>query len=102
MFTNRNKKLSTNSEDHQIKTPAGFKLQMIRLQFSPAGSDGKESAHNSGDQNSIPGLGRSPGEGHGNPLQYSCLENPMDRVAQGATSWDCKEWEMTERLSLLR
>ena len=41
-------------------------------------SDGKASAYNVGDLGSIPGLGRSPGEGHGNPLQYSCLENPMD------------------------
>ena len=44
----------------------------------PGGSDGKVSAYNVGDQGSIPGLGRSPGEGNGNPLQYSCLENPMD------------------------
>ena len=43
------------------------------------GSDGKESACNVGDPSLIPGLGRSPGEGNGNPLQYSCLENPMDR-----------------------
>jgi len=42
------------------------------------GSDGKVSAHNVGDLGSIPGLGRSPGEGNGNPLQHSCLENPMD------------------------
>ena len=41
-------------------------------------SDGKVSAYNAGDPGSIPGLGRSPGEGNGNPLQYSCLENPMD------------------------
>ena len=41
----------------------------------PGGSDGKESACNAGDQGSIPGSGRSPGEGNGNPLQYSCLEN---------------------------
>ena len=47
----------------------------------PAGSDGKESAYNAGDLGSIPGLGRSPGEENGNPLQYSCLENPMDRGA---------------------
>ena len=39
---------------------------------------GKVSAYNAGDPGSIPGLGRSPGEGNGNPLQYSCLENPMD------------------------
>ena len=43
------------------------------------GSVGKESACNAGDAGSIPGWGRSPGGGHGNPLQYCCLENPMDR-----------------------
>ena len=42
------------------------------------GSDGKVSAYNAGDLGLIPGLGRSPEEGNGNPLQYSCLENPMD------------------------
>ena len=45
----------------------------------PGGSDGKESACNAEDLGLIPGLGRSPGEGNGNPLQYSCLENSMDR-----------------------
>ena len=49
------------------------------------GSDGKESACNAGDLDSISGLGRSPGGGHGNPLQYSCLKNPMDREAWWAT-----------------
>ena len=44
----------------------------------PGGSEVKVSASNVGDPGSIPGLGRSPGEGNGNPLQYSCLENPMD------------------------
>ena len=44
----------------------------------PGGSDGKASACNAGDPGSIPGSGRSPGEGNGNPLQHSCLENPMD------------------------
>ena len=47
----------------------------------PGGSDGKASAYNAGDRGSIPGLGRSPGEGNGNPLVYSCLENPMDEGA---------------------
>ena len=47
----------------------------------PGGSDGKASVYNAGDPGSIPGLGRSPGEGNGNPLQYYCLENPMDRGA---------------------
>ena len=50
----------------------------------PSGSDGKESACNSGDPSLIPGLGRSPGEWNGYPLQYSCLGNPMDRGAWGA------------------
>ena len=44
----------------------------------PGGSEGKASGCNAGDLGSIPGSGRSPGEGNGNPLQYSCLENPMD------------------------
>ena len=48
------------------------------LVLSPDSSVGKESACNAGGPGSIPGLGRSPGEGNGNPLQYSCLENPMD------------------------
>ena len=47
----------------------------------PGGSDGKESACNEEDLGSIPGLGRSPGGGHGHPLQDSCLENPVDRRA---------------------
>ena len=51
----------------------------------PGGSDGKASACNVGDPGLIPGLGRSSGEGNGNPLQYSCLENPMDRGAWQAT-----------------
>ena len=55
-----------------------------KLDF-PGGSDGKASAYNAGDPGSILGLGRSPGEGNGNPLQYSCLENPMDREAWLAT-----------------
>ena len=45
------------------------------------GSDGKASAYNAGDLGFVPGSGRSPGEGNGNPLQYSCLENPMDGAA---------------------
>ena len=49
------------------------------------GSEVKASARNAGDLGLIPGLGRSPGEGNGNPLQYSCLENPMDGGAWWAT-----------------
>ena len=51
----------------------------------PGGSDGKEYACNAGDPGSIPGSGKSPGGGNGNPLQYSCLENSMDRGAWQAT-----------------
>ena len=58
----------------------GSGLTSIILGF-PGGSEGKESACNAGDLGSIPGLGRSPGGGHGNSLHYSCLENPMDREA---------------------
>ena len=55
-------------------------FQVIRMDF-PGDSDGKASVYNAGDPGSIPGLGKSPGEGNGNPLQYYCLENPMDRGA---------------------
>ena len=51
-----------------------------------SGSEGKESAYNAGDPGSIPGSGRSPTEGNGNPLQYSCLENSMDREPGGLQS----------------
>ena len=52
-----------------------------KLKTFPGGSDGKESTCDVGDLGSLPGLGRSPGGGHGNPLQYPCLENPMDGEA---------------------
>ena len=52
----------------------------------PGGSDSKESACNAGDLGSIPGSGTFPGEGNGNPLQYSCLVTPMDRGACGVQS----------------
>ena len=65
---------------------AVYLFQDMRLYvFFPGGSESKESAFNAGDLGSIPGLGRSLGEGHGNPLQYSCLENPMDRSPWWAT-----------------
>ena len=51
----------------------------------PGGSEGKASACNAGDWGSIPESGRHPGEGNGNPLQYSCLENSMDRGVRPAT-----------------
>ena len=61
----------------------------------PGDSDGKKSACTVGDLALITGLGRCTGEGHGNPLQYSCLENPMDR---GYSLWD--HIDMTEQLTL--
>ena len=60
--------------------PVSAFLKQDCLDF-PGGSDGKASAYNSGDLGLIPGLERSPGEGNGTPLQYNCLENPMDRGA---------------------
>ena len=66
----------------------------------PGGSDGKESTCSVGDPSSIPGLGRSPGGGHGNPLQYSCLENPHEqRSPVGYSPWGLKELDKTEWLS---
>ena len=69
----------------------GFKPRHFRF---PGGSDSKESACNSGNLGLIPGLGRSPGEGKGYPLQYSGLENSMD------SPWGCKESDTTDWLSL--
>ena len=67
----------------------------------PGGSDIKESAYSAGDPGSIPGLERSPGKGNSNPLQYSCLENPMDRGAWRATVHEGhKKSDVTEQLTL--
>ena len=66
----------------------------------PCGSAGQETACNGGDLGSIPGLGKSPGEGHGNPLQYSCLENPHGQKSlEGYSPWGHKELDVTEQLS---
>ena len=59
-----------------IKIKANYLRNSLPKDF-PGGSDGKASAYTAGDLGSIPGSGRSSGEGNGNPLQYSCLENPM-------------------------
>ena len=63
----------------------------------PGSSTGKESACNARDLGSIPGLERSPGGGHGNPLQYPCLENPHgQRSLEGYSPWSHKELNVTE------
>ena len=68
--------------------------------FFPGGLDGKEFSCNAGDLGLIPGLGRSPVEGHGNPLQYSYLENPHgQRILVDYSSWGHKELDRTEQLS---
>ena len=58
----------------------------------PGGSDHRESTRTAEDPGSIPGLGRSPGEGNGNPLQYSCLENPMDRIPKSESLVGYSPW----------
>ena len=62
-----------------------MQVHVPHAQYFPGGSDGKASAYNAGDPGLIPGLGRSPGEGTGTPLQYSCLGNPRDEGAWQAT-----------------
>ena len=81
----------------------GFGLASEKVFFKgnlAGGSEVKASACNTGDLGSIPGLGRSPGEGSGNPLQYSCLENPMDRGAWWATVHGVAKLDTVEQLSL--
>ena len=72
-------------------------IQFLLPNGFPSGSDSQESACNVGDLGSIPGLGRSTGEGHGNPLQYSCLENPHgERSLAGYSPQGHKESDTTE------
>ena len=72
----------------------GYPLQFLGF---PGDSDGKESAYSAGDLGLISGLGRSLGKGHGNSLQYSCLENPHgQRSLVGYRPWGCKEPDMIE------
>ena len=78
----------------------GIMIALTKFLDFPGGLDGKASVYNVGDLGSIPGSGRFPGEGNGNPLQYSGLENPMDRGAW--YPWGHKESDTTERLHFLK
>ena len=84
-------------------TPLTVSLDYVKAksyQGFPDSSVGKESACNAGDLGSIPGLGRSAAGGHGNPLQYSFLENPHgQRSLAGHSPWGCKESDTTEQLN---
>ena len=82
-----------------VKKKRRRNIKLVTSLGSPGGSGSKESACNVGDLDSIPGLGRSPGEGHGNPLQNSCLENPHgQKNLAGYSPWGCKESGTTKRL----
>ena len=87
-----------------LKIPLRGKKSVLLLfpeiQGFPGGSHGKESACNAGYLDSIPGLGRSPGEGNGNPLQYSAWEIPWTEEPSGLFVLGCKELDMTGRLTL--
>ena len=84
-----------------IRCLESFRMGFFHLGF-PGGSDGKEFACNGEDPGSIPGLGRSPGEGNDNPLQYSCPENPMDGGAWQATVHGvAKSWTRLSDFTIL-
>ena len=89
--------LTTNFASHVVITLSIFSwCYFISMGFS-GGFDGKESACNARDLGLIPGLERPPGEGHGNQLLYSCLENPHgQRCLAGYSPWGCKELDTTE------
>ena len=77
---------------YSVREPGSLSYGKVVMCF-PGSSDSEESACNAGDQGSIPVLGRSPGEGNGNPLQHSWLENPMDRGAWWVTVYSVtKNW----------
>ena len=87
----------TTRKSLQRPLPPPFKIIYLFWGF-PGRSEVKASASNAGDPGSIPGSGRPPGEGNGNPLQYSCLENPMDRGDWQATVHAVTESKKTEWL----
>ena len=72
---------NSSPEKKRVKASLQISVEALGAPYTkdfPGGSGSKASAYNAGDSGSIPGLGRSPGEGNSNPLQYSCLENPID------------------------
>ena len=78
-----------------------FKASVYASMGFPGGSEGKATAYNVGHLGSIPGSGRSPGEGNGNPLQYSCLKNPLDGEAWQATIHGvAKSWTRLSNFTL--
>ena len=93
--TRQRQNLKVLSQESQLYTERnekawmGFTEEVLYLGF-PGGSDGKESACNTGDPGSIPGLRSSPGEGNGNQFQYSFLEKSIDRSLEGYSPWGCK------------
>ena len=92
------KMLDCNSASESIPISTN---QDSNISIFPGGSGGKESACSAWDLGSIPGLGRSPGGGHGNPLKYSCLETPHgQRSLVGYSPWGCKELDIIQQLSL--
>jgi len=94
------KSFHLNSQENLPMAP--LKLYSLTLRENtdfPGGSDGKESACNAGDLVSVPGSGRSPGGGSGNPLQYSCLENPVAIGTWWAAVHGVAESDTTEQLS---
>ena len=97
---------STRKSSLQLLPNRSFSIQweshffLIEVYWCPWWLSSKESTCNAGDPRLIPGLGRFPEEGNGNPLQYSCLENPMDRGAYWwASPWGHKDSDMTEWLT---
>ena len=83
------------------KKSCAISISVRNCQGLPRWLSSQESACNARDEGSIPGSERSPGGGHGNPLQYSCLENPMDRGAWWATvHWVLQSWTRLKRLSM--
>ena len=86
-------------QNEMMKLSRIVKTTIVELSKDfPGGSDGKASVYNVGGPGSIPGLGRSCGEGNGNPLQYYCLESHGQRSRVSYSPWGHKESDMTERL----